>query len=161
MIRVTPSFHLRPILPKKHNHLKSTVRRHFAQIVSELHVISMIHHLYIIPALMEEWGVAEYSVHTQLYTDPDRTGLTMTIHVILNTVHVNVKLQRRPLSFFTLLKRPSLFLKHRHPACTHAVNMRVRRRTRRAAPTVCACPPSLNQSINLPTNKQININKNH
>ena len=98
----------------------------------------MIHHLYIIPALMEEWGVAEYSVHTQLYTDPDRTGLTMTIHVILNTVHVNVKLQRRPLSFFTLLKRPSLFLKHRHPACTHAVNMRVREATSTSPGTGCS-----------------------
>ena len=50
----------------------------------------MAYHLYIIPALMEEWGV--HTLTQRDVRDPDRTGLTMTI---LNTVHVDMKLQQK------------------------------------------------------------------
>ena len=61
----------------------------------------MAHHLYIIPALMEEWGV--HTLTQRDVRDPDRTGLTMTI---LNTVHVEMKHQQKATLIFHVVEAP-------------------------------------------------------
>ena len=64
----------------------------------------MPHHLYIIPALMEEWG-STYTDSTVNLNDNVRDP-TLTIHLILNTVHVEMKLQQKATLVFHVVEAP-------------------------------------------------------